>query len=150
MKTYTLQQQQLIKRPLREVFNFFSQPENLGRLTPRRLGFQMLTPGPIQMKDGAVIDYVIRLFGHDLRWTTLITHFEPPLTFVDVQLRGPYSFWHHTHTFTATKEGTIIADEITYSMPFGIIGRIAHGLFVRHQLNRIFSFRQEQIVTVFR
>ena len=149
MKTYALQRQQLIKRPLHEVFDFFSKPDNLGRLTPRSMGFQMLTPAPIEMRDGAVIDYAIRLYGQDLRWTTLITLFDRPHKFVDVQLKGPYSFWHHTHTFTATEEGTIIADEVRYTMPFGILGRIAQYLVVRHQLERIFTFRQEQILALF-
>ena len=149
MKTYSLQRQQSIKRPLHEVFDFFSRPEHLGRLTPGDLRFQMLTPAPIQMKDGAVIDYVIKLFGQDLRWTTLITLFDPPHKFVDVQLKGPYSFWHHTHTFTPTENGTIITDEVNYAMPFGILGRIAHNLVVRHQLARIFTFRQEQILALF-
>ena len=149
MRTYTLQRQQLVKRPLQDVFHFFSQPENLGLLTPRSLGFQMLTPGPIQMKDGAVIDHAIRLYGQGLRWTTLITLFDPPHKFVDVQLKGPYSFWHHTHTFTSTADGTVITDEVKYAMPFGILGRIAHNLVVRHQLERIFTFRQEQISALF-
>jgi ligand-binding SRPBCC domain-containing protein len=149
MKTYTLQRQQLVKRSLQDVFHFFSQPENLGLLTPRGLGFQMLTPGPIQMKDGAVIDYVIKLFGQDLRWTTHITLFDPPHKFVDVQLKGPYSFWHHTHTFTPTEDGTIITDEVRYVMPFGVLGRLAQKLIVRHQLERIFTFRQEQILALF-
>jgi ligand-binding SRPBCC domain-containing protein len=149
MKIYTLQRQLLINRPLHEVFGFFSRPENLGRLTPRGLGFQMLTPAPIEMKDGAVIDYAIRLYGKDLRWTTLITLFNAPHKFVDVQLKGPYSFWHHTHAFTVTENGTIISDEVKYAMPFGLVGRIIHSLVVRHQLQRIFTFRQEQILALF-
>ena len=149
MKTYILQRQQLVTRPLHEVFDFFSKPDNLGRLTPRGMGFQLLTPAPIQMKDGAVIDYAIRLYGKDLRWTTLITLFDAPHKFVDVQLKGPYSFWHHTHVFTATGDGTMITDEVRYAMPFGLIGRIIHSLVVRHQLQRIFNFRQEQILALF-
>lgn len=149
MKTYILQRQQSIKRPLHEVFDFFSKPENLARLTPRSMGFQMLTPGPIEMKDGAVIDYTITFYGQDLRWTTLITLFDRPHKFVDVQLKGPYSFWHHTHTFTATQEGTSITDEVRYTMPFGVLGRIAHALVVRRQLDKIFAFRQQQISALF-
>jgi len=149
MKTYTLQRQQLIRRPLHEVFDFFSKPENLGLLTPGALGFQMLTPPPVQMNEGAVIDYVIKLYGQELRWTTLIALFDPPHRFVDVQLKGPYSFWHHTHTFTATEAGTTMADEVRYTMPFGILGRIVQNLVVRDQLDKIFAFRQEQILALF-
>ncbi len=149
MKTYILQRQQLIKRPLHEVFAFFSRPENLNQITPRSMGFRILTPGPVEMKDGAVIDYTINLYGQLVRWTTIITLYAPPHKFVDVQLKGPYSFWHHTHTFTATEDGTIVADDVRYAMPLGIFGRIIHSLVVRYQLEKIFTFRQEQLLALF-
>lgn len=149
MKTNTLKRQQLIRRPLHEVFPFYSRPENLGLLTPPNLRFHMLTPAPIHMKDGALIDYVIRLYGKHLRWTTLITHFDPPHAFADVQLRGPYSFWHHTHTFIETDDGTVVTDEVRYAMPFGLIGRIAEHLVVKRQLKKIFDFRERQTEAIF-
>ena len=117
IKTYTLKRQQLIRRPLEEVFPFFARPENLGLLTPPSLGFQMLPPAPIHMKEGALIDYAINLYGMHLRWTTVITHFDPPHAFADVQLRGPYSFWHHTHTFVESGNGTVATDEVRYAIP---------------------------------
>ncbi|HTY37285.1 MAG TPA: SRPBCC family protein [Bacteroidota bacterium] len=110
----------------------------------------MLTPVPIKMKDGALIDYVITLYGKRLRWTTLITEFDPPHTFADVQLRGPYSYWHHSHTFAETDEGTMMTDEVHYAMPFGALGELAHELIVKHQLCRIFDFREQQIEAMFR
>jgi ligand-binding SRPBCC domain-containing protein len=149
MKINTLKRQQVIRRPLREIFPFFSRPENLALLTPPNLRFQMLTPFPIEMKDGALIDYVITLYGSHLRWTTLITDFNPPYTFADVQLRGPYSYWHHSHTFTETDEGAIMTDEVHYAMPFGVLGELAHELIVKHQLKRIFDFRGRQIEAKF-
>src|SRR5689334_14782 len=99
MKTYSLKTRHEVPAPLEEVFAFFSKPENLRELTPGNLGLQILTPGKIEMKEGAVIDYRIRLAGIPLRWTSLISVYLPPCKFIDVQLRGPYSFWQHTHSF---------------------------------------------------
>jgi ligand-binding SRPBCC domain-containing protein len=149
MKLYTLKHQQLIRRSLTEVFEFFERPENLAKLTPVQLGFEILTPTPIEMKSGVLIDYTIKLFGIRLRWTTLITAFDPPNSFVDQQLKGPYSFWHHTHTFRQTIEGTIITDEVRYVLPFGLLGRMAHALFIGRQLKRIFGYRAEYIENYF-
>jgi len=149
MKRYTFKRQVSIRRPLEEVFPLFSKPENLELLTPRSLHFQMLTPSPIPMKEGMLIDYVIRLFGASLRWTTCITEFRPPHAFVDVQLRGPYSFWHHTHTFQAAGENTLMTDVVRYAMPFGFLGRAAHRLFVERQLDAIFTYRERRITAIF-
>jgi ligand-binding SRPBCC domain-containing protein len=141
MKSYSLTRQQLIRRPLQEVFAFFARPENLAEITPASLRFQMLTPTPVVMKDGAVIDYTIQPFGFPLRWTTLITEFSPPHRFVDLQLHGPYAYWHHTHSFTETDDGTIVKDNVRYVLPFGLLGRAVHALVVRRQLSRIFDIR---------
>ncbi len=149
MKRYTLKRQSLINRPLEQVFLFFSRPENLEILTPRSLQFQMLTPSPVPMKEGTLIDYVIRTFAASFRWTTCITGFDPPHSFVDVQLRGPYSFWHHTHTFQAEGNDTLMTDEVVYAMPFGFLGRAVHGLFVRRKLDEIFTFRERRLRSVF-
>jgi len=149
MKIYTLKRQQLIRKPLHEVFSFFTKPENLELLTPKNLGFQILTPVPIIMKEGAVIDYTIKIAGFPVRWTTLITSYEPLHRFVDLQLKGPYSYWHHTHTFTETADGVIISDEVYYSMPFGILGKVAHLLFVKRQLESIFTLRGDIIEKIF-
>ena len=149
MKVYYLKRQQLIPRLLDEVFAFFKCPENLARLTPTHLGFNVLTPTPIEMKAGALIDYTIKVMGMPVRWTTLITAYDPPNMFVDQQLKGPYSFWHHTHTFSQTPDGTLITDEVRYVLPLGILGRLAHFLFVRRQLIRIFDFRAGSIENYF-
>jgi len=149
MKIYHLKRQLLIRKPLQEVFAFFSRPENLSDITPRALHFQMLTPTPITMKDGAVVDYTIRPFGLPLRWTTMITEFSPPQRFVDLQLRGPYAYWHHTHSFSETDDGTMVTDEVHYALPLGIIGRAAHALFVKRQLQYIFDHRQEILEALF-
>jgi len=149
MKIYTLQQRQVVQAPVEEVFDFFSDPENLGRITPRWLGFQFLTPLPLEMRNGTVIDYAIHLLGLPRRWTTLITTFDPPHEFVDLQLRGPYAFWHHTHRFREVPGGTEMTDSVRYAMPYGPIGRIAHALVVRHQLGLIFRHRASAITEKF-
>jgi len=149
MKLYTLTRRQIVKKPLHEVFPFFSKPENLQLLNPKNLGFHILSPSPITMREGAIIDYVITIAGFPVRWTTMITCYEPPYRFVDLQLKGPYSYWHHTHTFSETDDGTIITDEVMYSMPLGAIGRIVHGLYVEQQLNTIFDRRSSMIETIF-
>ena len=149
MNVYTLIQRQLVRRPLGEVFAFFSRPENLERLTPKALGFRILTPTPIDMKEGAVIEYSIRILAVPVRWTTLITLYEPPNRFIDLQQKGPYAYWHHTHTFTATPDGTLITDEVQYAMPYGLLGRIARAFFVERQLGNIFLQRSYVIEAIF-
>ena len=149
MKIYTLRKEQFIARPLEEVFAFFSQPENLERITPKKLGFNIITPKPIEMRAGALIDYTVRTLGVPLRWTTLIAEYDPPRKFVDAQLRGPYSFWHHTHRFEAVEGGTLIMDEVRYGLPFGPLGRLAHALVVRRELEKIFGYRERVIGEIF-
>jgi hypothetical protein len=149
MKVYTLLREQQIDRSLEEIFAFFSNPENLGRITPSTLRFEMLTPSPLHVKDGSLLDYTIRISGLPFRWTTLITLFEPPNLFVDVQLRGPYGYWHHKHSFRKAEKGTVVRDEVRYALPFGILGRIVHGVFVRRQLKAIFDYRAQALERIF-
>ncbi len=141
MTVHRLHREQVVDRSLDDVFEFFARPENLARITPPSMGFVILTPSPIEMKPGALIDYTVRTFGLPIRWTTLITAYEPPHRFIDVQLRGPYSFWHHTHTFEADGDRTRIIDEVRYALPFGPLGDLIHALVVRRQLARIFDYR---------
>lgn len=149
MKVFALQRQHLVRRPHREVFRFFEQPENLATITPPWLGFRIVTPSPVTMKKGAVIDYTITIAGKRIRWQSLISAYDPPYKFVDDQLRGPYTLWRHTHTFSETDGGTIISDEVHYALPFGPVGRIAHALFVQRQLETIFDYRARVIDQLF-
>lgn len=149
MKVHVLRTHQTIPLPPERVFTFFERPENLARITPPRLGFRILTPSPIRMKAGTLIDYTIRVFGIPVRWTTLITSYDPPVEFVDEQLRGPYAFWHHRHLFRAVDGGTEIADEVHYALPGGPLAPLAHGLFVRRELERIFAHRSDVIARHF-
>ncbi|MEW5924676.1 MAG: SRPBCC family protein [Candidatus Zixiibacteriota bacterium] len=141
MKVYSLEREQYIARPLRDVFSFFERPENLSRLTPPSLGFRILTPSPIPMKTGTVIDYTIRLLKIPLHWRSLISVYEPPHLFVDEQLKGPYALWHHAHSFREKEGGTIVTDKVSYALPMGFIGRLMHRLIVKRQLEHIFNYR---------
>ena len=150
MNVHVLEQTQAVAAPLDEVFAFFARPENLAEITPPSMGFQVLTPSPIAMKEGAVVDYVVKVSGLPMRWRTLITAYEPPHRFVDEQLMGPYSFWHHTHTFNATAAGgTELQDVIRYALPLGPLGELARALVIRRQLASIFTHRRTVIAQRF-
>jgi len=149
MKVYKLKFKQVINSSLDDVFSFFSNPENLSKITPEKLGFNILTPTPIKMKEGQLIDYSIKLLGKKIRWRTMITEYIPNVKFVDQQLKGPYSMWHHTHEFKDVDGKVEMTDEIYYVMPFGLLGRLVNFLFVSRDLNNIFKHRVEIINKIF-
>ncbi len=149
MKIHTLLRQQIISRPLAEVFSFFEKPENLARLTPAKLNFKILNPAPILMHEGARIDYSIRLMGLPVRWTTLITLYDPPRMFIDEQVRGPYRIWHHRHEFREHPLGTAMSDEVRYAISFGLFGELARMIYVRGQIEAIFDARRAAISEIF-
>lgn len=149
MKIHVLTRRQVVPEDLEKVFSFFEDAQNLTLITPPAMSFEIITPLPTTVRAGALIDYVVRLAGITLRWTTLITHYEAPNRFVDVQLKGPYSYWHHLHAFSEVQGGTEIADTIHYALPAGVVGGLVHALFVRRKLNQIFEYRSAMIEELF-
>jgi ligand-binding SRPBCC domain-containing protein len=138
-----------IPRPREEVFAFFADAENLERITPAFLHFHILTPRPIAMHAGTLIDYQLRLFGIPFHWQTRIETFDPIFSFTDVQLTGPYRRWRHRHSFTDIPGGTQMDDHVEYQLPFGLLGSIAHALFVRRAIVQIFDHRNATIAKIF-
>jgi ligand-binding SRPBCC domain-containing protein len=132
--------------PRHQVFEFFADAGNLEAITPPWLHFQVLTPQPIAMAPGTLIDYRLRLHGVPLTWRTEIAVWEPPFQFVDQQLRGPYRLWHHRHTFEETDAGTLCRDVVDYAF-FG--GTLIHNWLVRPDLERIFAYRHQQLLRHF-
>lgn len=126
--------------PRAAVFPFFASAENLAAITPPELGFRLVTPLPIDMREGTLLDYTIRIAGIRLLWRSAITLWDPPHAFVDTQAQGPYAHWAHLHRFTETDGETTIEDVVDYRLPFGILGRLGHP-WVRRRLDHIFRFR---------
>lgn len=143
---YRLTCEQRLPRPLAEVFPFFADATNLERLTPPWLHFHVLTPQPIEMRLGAMIDYWLRVRGLPLRWRTRINAWQPPHRFVDEQLRGPYRQWVHEHTFHGEGSETVVRDQVDYVVPGGAL---VHGLLVKPDIRRIFSYRQHVLEGLF-
>jgi ligand-binding SRPBCC domain-containing protein len=149
MAIYALRREQLVPRPLEEVFAFFSDARNLQKITPPWLNFQILTPEPIDIQPGTLLEYRLKWHGLGIRWRTRIVTWNPPHVFTDEQIRGPYRLWNHTHTFTAEAGGTRMVDVVNYQLPLGILGAMAHRLAVRRDLERVFDYRQQVIASAF-
>jgi hypothetical protein len=146
---WVLEREQLVPTPVEEVFAFFSEARNLEELTPPFLRFQIVTPLPIAMHEGTLIDYRIRLFGVPMRWRTRIDVWEPNVRFVDRQVRGPYALWRHLHAFEEVPGGTRMTDRVDYAIGLGPLGTVARSLFVRRQLETIFDYRRQAVALRF-
>ena len=149
MAIHTIRREQFVAKPLEEVFRFFSEAGNLQALTPAYLDFEILTPGPIEMRPGILLDYRLKWHGVPLRWRTKILEWSPPHRFVDLQLKGPYKLWHHTHTFESENGGTRMSDTVNYELPLGALGEVAHALMVGRDVAAIFDFRYQQVSRIF-
>jgi ligand-binding SRPBCC domain-containing protein len=143
-RIYEIRREHWVPCPVEGVFDFFSNARNLEALTPPWLNFRILSV-PERLEEGARIEYRLAWRAVGLRWSTVISRCNPPHSFVDVQLRGPYRLWEHTHTFVADGNGTRLFDAVRYELPLGVLGRIAHSVRVRSDLQRIFDYRAEAI-----
>ena len=145
MSLQVLRREQRLPGAPEDVFPFFADAFNLEAITPAWLGFRVLTPVPVTMAPGTLLEYRLRLHGLPLRWLTRIAAWEPPVRFVDVQVRGPYRLWHHTHSFERDGDGTIMCDRVRYALPLGPLGELAHAALVRRDLDRIFAVRHAAV-----
>ena len=145
---YHLKAEVVVRSPIEEVFDFFSSAENLESITPPWLNFRIVTPMPIKMRTGTLLDYKIRLHMIPIHWRTEIADWKPPHKFADYQLKGPYKRWWHEHIFEDLGNGlTLVRDEVHY-IPRG--GSLLHRLMVKPDLKRIFTYRQEQLAKRFK
>lgn len=142
MRVREFQSEVWLPLPPDHLFPFFADAGNLDAITPPWLHFHIVTPGPIEMRRGALIDYKLCIRGLPLRWRTLIREWQPPHRFVDEQLRGPYRRWIHTHTFEPRNGGTLARDHVSYAVVFDVI---VHPLFVRRDIEKIFQFRSKAL-----
>jgi ligand-binding SRPBCC domain-containing protein len=146
MTVRLLERSQRVGVPVGRAFAFYGDAGNLEPMTPPWLRFRLVASRPPELRAGTLLDYRLRLHGVPLRWRARIEEWEPPHRFVDVQLRGPYSLWEHTHLFEDDGEdATLIRDRVRYALPLGPVGAAAERLFVRRDLERIFDFRSEVV-----
>jgi ligand-binding SRPBCC domain-containing protein len=146
VRIHTLERRQVLDGTPDEVFPFFADARNLEAITPPLLRFRVITPGDIPMGVGTFIQYRLRVRGVPVGWSTLIQEWVPNERFVDVQVRGPYALWHHTHTFEPLDgERTLMTDTVRYAIGFGPLGELAHALLVRRDVASIFDFRAERV-----
>jgi hypothetical protein len=146
MRVFIFSNEQLIPRPVAEVFPFFADPQNLQTITPPWLNFKILTPGRQEMEAGVLIDYRLKVHGIPLLWRSEISVWEPPHRFVDEQRRGPYRVWHHEHIFEDRVDLTLVIDRVRYAVPGGWL---INKLFVSGDIERIFAFRRTRLAAIF-
>lgn len=147
---YALEARQFLPIQLNEAWSFFSAPGNLAKITPGKMGFKITSGTPGKMFSGQIITYKINispLFSSN--WVSEITHIQNKTYFVDEQRFGPYSMWHHEHHFEEAENGVQMFDRVTYKIPFGFIGHLAHSLFIKKQLKHIFSYREQILKEMF-
>ena len=147
---YQLKRTQFVKTDIKTCWDFFSRPENLKKITPEYMGFDIKVDLPEKMYEGQMIEYTVRpLFGIPMSWITEIKTVKENEFFVDEQRKGPYTIWHHEHHFKEVEGGVEMTDIVTYVVPLGILGKIAHPIIVKGKLEEIFKHRFEQVEKIF-
>ena len=147
---YKLKRKQFVKTDLKTCWDFFSSPQNLKRITPPYMGFNIKFDLPEKMYEGLMIEYSVKpVLGIPMTWITEIKTVKDNLFFVDEQRKGPYKIWHHEHHFKEVEGGIEMTDIVSYELPLGILGKFAHVLFVKKQLEGIFNFRIKMVDEIF-
>lgn len=147
---FTLEVKQALPISLEEAWAFFSSPENLAKITPSHMGFRITSGTPERMFPGQIITYKVSPFkGFTTSWVTEITQVCDRKFFIDQQRFGPYRMWHHEHHFEEQDGGVLMTDRVSYKLPFGFFGEIAHWLFVKKQLHKIFAYREQALRSLF-
>lgn len=147
---YTLEVEQFLPIGVEEAWLFLSNPKNLEKISPSHMGFQITSNVDSKMYPGQIITYAIGIFaGIKTNWVTEITHVNEPVYFVDEQRFGPYSMWHHEHRIIKKDNGVLMMDKVTYKVPMGILGNIAHAVFIKKQLRKIFTYRFDVLNVLF-
>ena len=149
MKSYYYNSESFFAKPVEEIFRFFSNAENLGLVTPPHLKFEIITPLPIEMKKGALIEYRLKIHQIPLYWQTEITVWEPPFRFIDIQLKGPYRKWIHEHRFERVGNKTKMSDQLEYAVPGGPLAPFINKIFVSKDVKKIFSYRKNKFQEIF-
>jgi ligand-binding SRPBCC domain-containing protein len=141
---YTLHRETEVDASLEAVWDFIRHPRNLDRITPDDMAFRIVSDVPERMYDGLIVEYRVKIpFVGWQTWVSELKHIRPMESFVDEQKIGPYRFWYHEHRIEAVDDGRVrIIDHISYAVPFGIAGRMAHALMIRPTLERIFRHRE--------
>ena len=142
---HVLRREQRLPGPPEAVFPFFADARNLEAITPPWLRFHVVTPRPIEMRQGTLIEYELKLHGLPISWLTRIDEWVPGERFVDVQLHGPYRLWHHTHELEPAGDGTLMRDTVRYAIGFGPFGEVARRAVIERDLDAIFAFRAERV-----
>lgn len=147
---YQIKREQLVKASLEECWDFFSNPNNLKHITPDYMGFNVKTEVPDKMYEGLMIGYTVKpLFNIPMEWITEIKYVHDKKFFVDEQRKGPYKIWHHEHHFEEVNEGVKLIDIVTYELPLGFLGRLAHPILVKNKLKEIFDYRVKKVEEIF-
>jgi ligand-binding SRPBCC domain-containing protein len=151
MAFYQFQKEQFIKASIEEIWDFISSPENLKRITPKNMGFDIRTSNlPDKIYEGMIISYTVRpLLGIPTNWVTEITYIRDKYYFVDEQRIGPYKLWHHQHIIMPEKNGVLMKDIVSYQPPFGFLGKVVNALVIKNKLNEIFDYRTQVLEKIF-
>lgn len=148
---YQLYREQQLNCDMETAWSFFSSPKNLSKITPKEMNFKVLTEyDNTQIFEGMIIDYTVSPLLHiPLKWRTRITQVEWNKSFTDFQEKGPYKYWNHFHEFIPNESGILMKDTVNYELPLGLLGTLAHSIFVKNKLSDIFNYRYQILEKMF-